>query len=37
MVNKNIYIASVFIITAGTFFVTNDAIINYLAVNKIKF
>ena len=37
MVNKNIIIASTFIIIAGTFFVTNDAIINYLAVNKIKF
>ncbi len=37
MANKNVIIASAFIIIAGTFFVTNDAIINYLAVNKIKF
>lgn len=37
MINKNVIIASSFIIIAGTFFVTNDAIINYLAVNKIKF
>ena len=37
MLNKNVIIASAFIIIAGTFFVSNDAIINYLAVNKIKF
>ena len=37
MINKNVIIASFFIILAGTFFVTNDAIINYLAVSKIKF
>ncbi len=37
MVNKNVIVASSFIIIAGTFFVTNDAIINYLSVNNIKF
>ena len=37
MLDKNIFIASFFIIIAGTFFVTNDAIINYLSVNNIKF
>ena len=33
MINKNVITASSFIILAGTFFVTNDAIINYLAEN----
>ncbi len=37
MFNKNVIVASSFIIIAGTFFVTNDAIINYLSVNNIKF
>ena len=37
MFNKNAIFASTFIIIAGTFFVTNDAIINYLSVNNIKF
>ena len=37
MLNKNVFIASSFIIIAGIFFVTNDAIINYLAENRIKF
>ena len=37
MINKNVITASSFIILAGTFFVTNDAIINYLAENRIKF
>ncbi len=37
MINKNVVTASSFIILAGTFFVTNDAIINYLAENRIKF
>ncbi len=37
MFNKNVILASGFIIIAGTFFVSNDAIINYLAVNNIKF
>ena len=37
MLNKNVFLASVFIIIAGTFFVTNDAIINHLAENRIKF
>ncbi len=37
MINKNVAFSSLFIIIAGIFFVTNDAIINYLAVNRIKF
>ena len=37
MLKKNVFIASTFIIIAGIFFVTNDAIINYLAENRIKF
>ncbi len=37
MVNKNVITASTFIVIAGIFFVTNDAIINYLSVNRIKF
>ncbi len=37
MINKNVVFSSLFIIIAGIFFVTNDAIINYLAVNRIKF
>ena len=34
---KNIFIASISIITASIFFVINDAIINYLSVNQIQF
>ena len=37
MLNKKIIISSSFIILAGIFFVSNDAIINYLAENRIKF
>ena len=34
---RNIILSSSAIIFAGIFFVINDAIINYLSVNKIEF
>ena len=35
--NKSIVSATILLLIAGTFFVTNDAIINFLSQTKVKF